>query len=357
MTVDLVNNKELFYQIPTTKEDELWDEIIERMNQYAPPEEVAGMTFHSREVLSVSKPVRRNGEDNSNLNLTRTTNPDRDNLNTIETRGLNVTCYPPKTLITNPEELEPEWGEDLFGGYGRSGKFDELGISFWVYDRYLPSEEYGAMQSCPEDRAEDGGISDNGKVSSKPPTKEDYVSLSMVKMQRHGWKEPELRQWYYSIDHALSDKQVSAYITDAIRRKNAAGRIEWKDQKHVKQQAKTQKLGKLIPINTDGAEDGNRQRFERMLIPAMKAYVENHETQNLCLHNTKVSNHQDYDDANEAMVELIEKDLELVLKFVDAWRFFKIDPIKVTHRVAEKIGSDKEIGKIIPYPEKTKETE
>ena len=120
----------------------------------------------------------------------------------------------------------------------------------------------------------------------------------------------------------------------------------------MKQQAKTQKLGKLIPINTDGAEDGNRQRFERMLIPAMKAYVENHETQNLCLHNTKVSNHQDYDDANEAMVELIDKDLELVVKFVDAWRFFKVDPIKVTHRVAEKIGSDKEIGKIIPYPEK-----
>lgn len=351
MAVDLVSNRNLFSQIPTTKEDKLWGEIIDRMNQYAPPEEVAGMTFHSREVLPVSKPVRRNGEDNSNLNLTRTTNPDRDNLNTIETRGLNVTCYPPKTLITNPEEPESVWSEDLFGGYGRSGKFDELGISFWVYDRYLPSEEYGAMQSCPEDRAEDGGISDNGKVSSKPPTKEDYVSLSMVKMKRHGWKELELLAWYNSIDHALSDKQVSAYITDAIRRKNAAGRIEWKDQKHVKQQAKTQKLGKLIPINTDGAEDGNRQRFERMLIPAMKAYVEDHETQNLCLHNTKVSNHQDYDLANEKMVELIEKDLELVVKFVDAWRFFKVDPIKVTHRVAEKIGSDKEIGKIVSYPE------
>ena len=62
------------------------------------------------------------------------------------------------------------------------------------------------------------------------------------------------------------------------------------------------------------------------------------------------------------MVELIDKDLELVVKFVDAWRFFKVDPIKVTHRVAEKIGSDNSpalivlIGFIIDYKNERKET-
>ena len=348
-----ISNKDLFYQIPQTQDDPLWDQIIEKMNLYAPPEKVEGMEFFSREVLPVSKAVRKSGEKNSNINLTRFSNPDRDNLNTIETRGLNVTCYPPKTVITTElvdgEPIDPI-EEDLFGGYGRSGKFDELDINFWVYDRYIPSNQLGKMQTNLVDVCEDAGISDNGKVSSKAPTKEDYVSLSLTKMDRHYWKEPELRLWYDAIDHALSPKQVNAYITDAIRIQTARGRIEWRDQKYVKQQAKTQKLGKIIPLNTDGAEDGNRQRFERILVPAMKEYLRSHETQALCLHNTKVSNHQDYDLANEKMVALVKEDLDLVVDFVDAWRVFKTQPIAVTHRVTEKInGEDAPCGVIVPY--------
>ena len=349
-----ISNKDFFYQIPQTQDHPLWEKIIKKMNHYAPPEKVEGMVHYSREVLPVSKPVRKSGEKNSNINLTRFSNPDRDNLNTIGTKGLNVTCYPPKTVITtevvDKEPVDPI-EEDLFGGYGRSEKFDELGINFWVYDRYVPSDQFGAMQKCLDDVFEDGGISDNGKVSSKAPSKQDYVGISLLKMERYGWKELELRAWYDSIEHALNDTQITSYIKDAIRIQTAQGRIDWKDQKYVKQQAKTQGLGKLMPLNTDGAEDGNRQRFERILVPAMKEYLRTHETQKLCLHNTKVSNHQDYDDANEAMVDLINEDLDLIVNFVDAWRVFKTQPIAVTNRVTEKIGEDDVIGVIVPYGE------
>ena len=345
-----ISNKDLFYQIPQTQDDPLWDEIIKKMNNYAPPEKVEGMKHYKREVLPVSKPVRKSGEKNSNINLTRFSNPDRDNLHTIDTRGINITCYPPKTLITTElvdgEPVEPI-EEDLFGGYGRSEKFDELGINFWVYDRYKRSDHFGKMQKCLDDVYEDGGISDNGKVSSKAPTKQDYIGISLLKMARYKWKELELRAWYDSIEHALSPDQISSYIKDAIRIQTAQGRIDWKDQKYVKQQAKTQKLGKLIPLNTDGAEDGNRQRLERILIPAMKEYLKTHETQRLCLHNTKVSNHQDYDDGNEAVIDLLKEDLELIVSFVDAWRVFKTEPIAITHRVTEKIGEDEIIGEIV----------
>ena len=345
-----ISNKDLFYQIPQTQDDPLWDDIIKKMNNYAPPEKVEGMKHYKREGLPVSKPVRKSGEKNSNINLTRFSNPDRDNLHTIDTRGINITCYPPKTLITTElvdgEPVEPI-EEDLFGGYGRSEKFDELGINFWVYDRYKRSDHFGKMQKCLDDVYEDGGISDNGKVSSKAPSKQDYVGISLLKIERYGWKELELRAWYDSIEHALSPDQISSYIKDAIRIQTAQGRIDWKDQKYVKQQAKTQKLGKLIPLNTDGAEDGNRQRLERILIPAMKEYLKTHETQALCLHNTKVSNHQDYDDANEAMIDLLKEDLKLIVSFVDAWRVFKTEPIAITHRVTEKIGEDEIIGEIV----------
>ena len=81
----------------------------------------------------------------------------------------------------------------------------------------------------------------------------------------------------------------------------------------------------------------------------MKAYMVSHETQKLCLHNTKVSNHQDYDLSNEKMVDVIKEDLQLINDFVDHWRVFKTDPISVTHRVTEKIGEDVDLGVIVPF--------
>ena len=49
--------KDFFFQIPDTQDG--WEEIIKKMNLYAPPEKVEGMEFFSREVLPVSKPVEK----------------------------------------------------------------------------------------------------------------------------------------------------------------------------------------------------------------------------------------------------------------------------------------------------------
>ena len=46
----------------------------------------------------------------------------------------------------------------------------------------MPSSQFGTMQKCLDDVLEDGGISDNGKVSSKAPSKQDYVGISLLKI-------------------------------------------------------------------------------------------------------------------------------------------------------------------------------
>ena len=46
--------KEFFFQIPQTQDDSRWEDIIKEMNTYAPPEDVEGMVFFSREVVPVS---------------------------------------------------------------------------------------------------------------------------------------------------------------------------------------------------------------------------------------------------------------------------------------------------------------
>ena len=351
MTNETIRSRDLFCQVPTKLEDtESWEEIIKKTKKYAPPEEVEGMEFIERVAIPVSKPVRRSGDGNSSMNLTRYSNPERDNLNTIDTKGLNVTCFPPRTLVINPEDPKDEWEEDLFAGFGRFGYFDTYKIYFWIVDRYKLSKNMGRMQTCDKDVCEDAHVSDNGRVSSKPPTKADYIHLSLRKIKRHGWKADKLRLWYDSIEHTLSPKQVNAYVNDAIRIQTAQGRIDWFDESHVKKQAKKQKIN-VIPLNCDGAEDGNKQRLERKLIPMMKAYVVNHETQQLCLHNNKVSNHEDYDLANEKISETLDEYLELIDSFVNHWRVFKTKPVEISYRVAQKIDNEngEEMGTIIDF--------
>ena len=64
-----ISNKDLFYQIPQTQDDPLWEKIIKKMNSYAPPEKVEGMEHYSREVLAVSKAIRKSGETDSGAGL------------------------------------------------------------------------------------------------------------------------------------------------------------------------------------------------------------------------------------------------------------------------------------------------
>ena len=40
-----VKSGDLFFRTPTEKDDAQWEEIIEKTEKYAPPEEVAGMEF------------------------------------------------------------------------------------------------------------------------------------------------------------------------------------------------------------------------------------------------------------------------------------------------------------------------
>lgn len=348
-TPEVWDNKDLFHSFPETQDDKRWEIIKEKMNRFAPPEDVPGMVFFRRDIIPVSKPIRKSGKDNSTLNGTRSANPDRDNLNTIEGKGLNVTCHPIKTLITSPlpikDDQEPK-EEDLFGGYGRCAEFDRLGIKFTVADRYYIEGNFSTIQPDSEDVTDDAGISDNGNVSSKPPTKKCYVNLSLKKIEKHGWKEHELRLWYGSINHSLSIEQVNSYIKDALRRKTAATRIDWKDEGYVKKKAKEQGI-KCIPLNCDGAQDGNKQRLIRKMESMMKKYIETHETQHFCLHDTIVSNHEDYNLAQEKMIEYINEYIELVNTFVDHLRVFKTPPMKATYRCTEAKGVDEIIGEIV----------
>ena len=347
-----VKSGDFFYRTPTEKDDAQWEEIIEKTETFAPPEEIEGMEFVERVVLPVSKPQRKSGDDNSSKNSTRVSNPERDNLNTIETKGINVTCSPPKTVITNPSEPKDEWNDDLFGGYGRSAEFDRLEVKFWIYDRYKICGERGSLQATDEDVTDDAGISDNGKVSAKPPSKEDYVALCVKKIDKYAWGRNELNKWYAEvIDHTLSHKQVESYITTALNTHHAKGRIDFEHatRKDIERRSKIQKLGKVVPLNADGAESGNAQRLERLMFPMMREYIQHHVTQNLCLHNTKVTNHQDYDDANDAIVTMLENNISLIEEFVDHYRVFKTMPMQVKYRMAQKINCDSEIGVIVDY--------
>ena len=348
---------DLFHNPPSDPNDKKWDEIIEKTLQYSPPIEEDGLIWEERVVLSVSHPNRKSGDDNSSKNGSRVNKPNRDNLITIHTRGINVTCKPLKTVITNPDKPREEWKDDLTGGYGRSQYFDELGIPCWVYDRYRISDAKGEFQEDDGDVVDDTKLTDNAKAGGSQNTKADYVTAAVGKIDKYGvkkWNKNKIKNWLTHVSKGeLSDKQVSSYADDAHREVKARGRIDHdcSNENHVKKQAKEQKLGKIIPLNTDGADkQGNRQRFQRKIFAMMRDYIDSEgQTQNLAVFNSYATTHEEFDNDNSAMVNILDEELALIQEFASKRLEFGTKPCQITHVLGQRIKTDNPVNSLFPY--------
>ena len=338
-------NEEFYYKVPQTRNG--WDEIIKETEKYAPHEELPGYKYLGRNVIKVSSLITKNKKGETQ-NPARATNASRDNKGSFE-KGINVKCNPPKLVRRNKNK-------NLFGGFGRKEYFDELGYKYWIYDEYEDNGQETEFAKDEEDKFNDNALSDNGELTNSPPTKQDYVCAAMDKISKYGWDKAKLRSWFDDgIKHTLTDKQVEDYVADALRRDAAKGRIEWFREAEIKQQVKEQNLDGIIVINTNGAEKGNDARFLKVLDKLMDAYVESRGiTQEIGVHNTFTSTWDATDMANDAMAKFAESFIGKIIRFAEAYNYFKTTPWKVSKRITQRKGEggDEELGVFVEYPEK-----
>ena len=59
-TIEVVNNKDLFYSFPETQDDKRWEIIKEKMKRFAPHEDVTGMVFFLMYIIPDSKQMSDN---------------------------------------------------------------------------------------------------------------------------------------------------------------------------------------------------------------------------------------------------------------------------------------------------------
>jgi hypothetical protein len=339
--------KKHFYPVPQTGNITDWENIIAKLPE---PEESDGMNFVERVILNTSSPNKKNKETGESHNVARnggTGNRDKSLLGSFS-QGIDAREMPPKVLFDGGQDY-------LYGGFGRSEIFAELKYNFWVYDRYEYDEEKrNHLQKDAADVLQDAAISDNGKPSSKPPSKNDYISILVNRITKYKWSKVEMKKWFDGINHCLTKDQISEYIKDAISREKALGRVEWLKTCVVEQQLKKE-CPEVTLLNTTNAETGNTQRFMRTLIPMMKSYIDTDgKTQEYCLWNSAAESHEEIDDSAKAMDKNMESIVELMLDFVDTYRAqLRKDkqhrPCKPTKRLTQKIGADKIVGKIVNY--------
>jgi hypothetical protein len=349
--IKTIKECDLFHNPPSDPNDKKWDEIIQKTIQYSPPIEEDGLEHLERVVLPVSHPNRKSGDDNSSLNASRTTKPNRDNLITIETRGINVTCKPLKTVVTNPDEPRDKWKDDLTGGYGRSQYFDELGINCWVYDRYKISGTRGRFQEDDGDVVDDTKLTDNAKAGGSQNTKADYVTAAVGKIDKYGakkWNENKIKNWLTHVSKGeLSEGQVSSYAEAAHRKVKARGRIDHdcSNENYVRKQAKEQKLGKIIPLNADGADKQGNKMFAMM-----RDYIDSEgQTQNFAVFNSIATTHEEFDNDNSAMVKILNEELALIQEFASKRLEFGTKPGQITHVLGQRIKTDNPVNSLFSY--------
>lgn len=345
-------SKSQYMPVPKTGNIKDWENILEKMPE--PEKELDGMAFKERVILSTNSPNKKNNIDGSNTNLARnggTGTRDTSQIGSFQ-QGIIPSEKPPRVLWDDETQED-----DLWGGFGRSETFAELGYKYWVYDRYTYDESTrNPLQKSNLDVLEDQAISDNGTPASKPPSKNDYIGIIIRRIQKYGWGKDDITGWFETINHCLTKDQIRDYATDAIARHKALGRIEWFKENEVKQEVSSQAPQTTL-LNTSNAYKGNTQRFLRTLPSAMKAYVESQGSpQEYTLWNSNASSHEELEDSHSAIDKYMKNIPELLVEFVETYRFkIRNDkshrPFVPKNQIGQKItGSDSDyLGKVIEY--------
>ena len=334
--------KTYFLQVPQTCEDPAWNDIIFKIPA---PEQADGMRFVERKILMTSTPNKKNkrGETQNLARQAGTGKRDETLLGSFE-KGIDIREMPPK-LINEDGYLS------LYGGYGRAAIFDELGYSAWVYDIYeYDQSTRNGLQTNDLEVLEDAAISDNGSAKSKPAEKSDYVGILIRRIKDHGWNRDQMQEWFDSIEHCLTKRQVAEYISSAILKEHAEGRIEWFKEHEINQIVANHDPS-LIILNTTDAEKGNNQRFIRTARSMMRSYVNSGGvTQGYCLWNSQASSHEGIDDAHIAAENIMNEFVDECMEFAAAINYFKTKPCKPQKVVFQKIGTDNLVGSVVDYP-------
>jgi len=339
--------KKHFYPVPQTGNILEWNDIISKIPD---PEEFDGMRFVERIVLSTRAPNKKNKETGESHNLARnggTGNRDKSLFGSFS-HGIDTREMPPKVVFDDGQDY-------LYGGFGRADIFAELKYNFWIYDRYEYTEENrNFLQKDSVDVLQDAAISDNGKPSSKAPSKSDYVSILVDRIIKYKWCNVEMQKWFDSINHCLTKEQISEYIKDSVSREKALGRVEW-SKSYVVEQLLKKEFPEVTLLNATNAETGNTQRFTRTLIAMMQSYIDSEgKTQEYCLWNSAAESHEQLDDALKAIDKNMKSIVELMVDFVDTYRAQlrknkQHRPCNPTKRLTQKIGVDKIVGKIVDF--------
>ena len=331
-----------FLQVPQTCDDTSWDNIKSKL---PPEEQVDGMRFLDRKILLTSVPNRKNkrGETQNLARKAGTGKRDETLLGSFE-KGIDIREMPPK-LINEDGHLS------LYGGYGRAVIFEELGYKVWVYDIYEYDESTrNSLQTTDLEVLEDAAISDNGSAKSKPAEKSDYIGILIRRIKDHGWDRDQMTEWFNSIEHCLTKRQVADYVTAAIREEMAEGRIEWFKEHEIAQIVANYDPS-LIILNTTDAEKGNNQRFIRTVRTMMRSYINSGGvTQSYCLWNSQACSHEGIDDSHIAAENIMNEFVDECLEFSAAVNFFKTKACEPQKVIFQKIGSDNLVGEVVDYP-------
>jgi len=310
------------------------------------PQELPGLAHKERVLLRTNVPDKKNARGETE-NLTRVAGTGSRDETTVGSfmKGIDIRELPPKLLFVSGKY-------PLFGGFGRADIFDELGYAYWIYDvyEYASETERTELQDSNLDVLEDASITDNGRSHGKPAKKEDYVTLLVRRIQEKGWNRDTCKQWFKSISHCLTPRQVSSYITSAMNQKNAIGRIEWFKDSDVR--AKSIAYNKQMHIlNTTDCNTGNNQRFLRTIVAMMQSYVKSGgQTQEYLLWNSQANSHESMDECHLAAEGIMNEFLELCKQFVFTMMLKDTVPCLPTKVLYQKINGTETVGSIVDYP-------
>ena len=335
-----------YYKVPRSGKKSKWQHILDLMPK---PTEFEGLVWKERIILSIKQPIYKNPK-GQNINVCRSNTKGRSNqVYASFVKGIAITEQPPK-VVGNSDLLDLK----VFAGHGREKIKDSLNYLHWPYDRYeFDKDDYTDRQKLIILR--NAGNDDNGdNMPFEKMSKMDYIMQLVDFIQTDDWDRNKCKEWFKTRRTTITDKTKAEYISEAIKRVKAVGRVEHLDKTEADQifeEAFPNNSDCIELINATDAEKDNQDRILRKLPHAIRHFIATGQPKQYCAWNGNAESHEELDSSVEHMQKQFGIYLKLILRFAAKYNTLVSDgklrfgevPFQITKNIYQKIEENQDI--------------
>ena len=249
-------------------------------------------------------------------------------------KGLDTSCQTP-SIYPNHNSLN---------GFNRLKQLKRIGYKEWIFAQYERDESTSTkFQETFEDALDDARASMNKGFGQKVITDNELEELARKRFsKRDDQTKDSVKEWIFTLDLNLSPQKVEGIAAKVVKDFSRKGVIDSYERKEAQEFLDSLGIGADL-LNTYGvnAGSGDPTRVLRTMYQIMKNFVDNEDTMNIALFDSKAASHDELDTNRKCAVDHLEAIDRLIMDYASSrLKNYNIKPYAVLGSIPQAVGRE-----------------